>query len=116
MGRKGKGTGGASLSGPGAIASGDGATSVSAHSGDAPSRMENEMTVTVITKVDYKPFTVPSFARLEMPPRPKQDGIQELPGIPLRELEPHVLDALAGRWLDNLYASVERASPWAKKP
>lgn len=70
--------------------------------------------VTVMTKVRFKPFNVPNFASIQVGPRPKQEGISPLPSIPIAELDAEVLDALAGRWLDNLYAAVGRASPFAQ--
>lgn len=68
--------------------------------------------VEVKTTVRFKPFNVPNYARVETPAKPRQEGFQESPAISIEDLEPAVLDALAERWLDNLYASAKRPSPF----
>lgn len=75
----------------------------------------SEDTVEVKTGVRFRTLDVPRFAYLDVPPMPKQDGVQPLPRFPLADLAPEVIDALAARWLDNLYASVNRASPFASE-
>lgn len=64
------------------------------------------------TTVNLKPWPVPDHATVELPPQPKQAGMQALPTIPLGELDPDALDNLAQEWLDNLYANVKRRSPF----
>lgn len=72
--------------------------------------------MTATTQIKLKPFAVPVDAVMELPARPKQDGLKMLPRIPLEDLEPDALDALAQTWLDNLYASVKRRSPFYLTP
>jgi hypothetical protein len=69
--------------------------------------------IEVKTTVRFQPFNVPNYARIVMPTAPRQEGFKETPAIPIEDLEPDVLDALAARWLDNLYAAAKRPSPFA---
>jgi len=72
------------------------------------------VTVEVSTKMRFKPFPVPNTVALEMPPGLRQDGFKTGPTFKLDEVDPQVLDALAERWLDNLYASVGKPSPFGR--
>lgn len=40
---------------------------------------------------ELHPFQTPNFVRLVVPPRPRQDGLQESASIPLREVPENVL-------------------------
>lgn len=64
------------------------------------------MTVEVKTTVRFQPFEVPEYAQILV------DDDTDTYGVKLAELDANALDALAGRWLDNLFASVNRASPF----
>jgi hypothetical protein len=68
--------------------------------------------VIVTTKIGFRPFDVPAFAYMDVPAQPRQEGFSANPRLPLTELDDDVLDALAKRWLDNLFASVSRPSPF----
>jgi hypothetical protein len=59
------------------------------------------------------PWTAPNFARLEMPARPKQDGMSELPAIPVADLSAEALTMLAEQWLYDLYAKAGKPQNWA---
>lgn len=59
-----------------------------------------------------KHWTVPNFANIEMPPGLKQDGVKELPSIPIAELDAEALTSLAHQWLTDLYAKAGKAPNW----
>jgi hypothetical protein len=63
-------------------------------------------------RVRFRPWMVPVCAIVEIGPQPRQEGIKNLPSIPVEELDEEVVDALARRWLDNLYASRKEGSPF----
>lgn len=71
--------------------------------------------VTTTMGMTFRAFTVPNFVSLSMPARPKQEGMHPLPSLAIQDLSPDALDALAARWLDNLYASCKRPSPFILK-
>jgi hypothetical protein len=66
------------------------------------------MSVEVKTTLRLRPFEVPDTVRIMLDTEETPDD----PSIPIEELDREALDALAGRWLDNLYASVNRPSPF----
>jgi hypothetical protein len=68
---------------------------------------------TIALKV--KPWMVPNFVSIEMPPRPKQDGIAALPSIPLKDLPLETLDSLAEQWRTELYAKAGKPLPEDRK-
>ncbi len=64
------------------------------------------------TEVKLKPWLTPNFATIEMPPRPKQEGISALPSIPVKELSPQALADLAEQWLTELYEKAGKPRNW----
>lgn len=58
-----------------------------------------------------KPWIVPNFAQVEMPPRHKQEGVQALPSFHVRDLPVETLDELAERWLRDLYKNADKPLP-----
>lgn len=48
--------------------------------------------------IELHPFQVPNFVRQVMPPRPKQEGLSELPAIPLADLSADTLEALCAEF------------------
>jgi len=62
-------------------------------------------TIEITTKANWLPFDVPDHGTTI-------DDCDNEQFFPIEDMEPHVLDALAGRWLDNLYASANRNKPW----
>jgi hypothetical protein len=68
-------------------------------------------TVTVIAKVAFNAWQVPRFATISQPPRPRQEGMQVAQSVPVKDLKPEVLDALAQAWINHLYAGVGRKPP-----
>lgn len=69
-------------------------------------------TVSVKTKVDFKAFATPDSACIVIPSTVEVELYLEAPIIPVEELAPEVLDALARQWLDHLYAKCGRESPF----
>ena len=49
-----------------------------------------------------KPFTVPNFVLVETPPVLKQDGAQQLPSIPLRDLPRETLEQLCAQFREGV--------------
>lgn len=70
--------------------------------------------VEVQTKVAFVAWPVPDEVRYAMPERPRQEGFQPLPALKLGEVDPSVIDALASKWLDHLYASIGMKSPFTR--
>lgn len=60
-------------------------------------------TISVTAPTFYKKFQVPNFAHLHMPPRPRQEGMQGLPSIPLNELPEEAVHQLAEAWVAEFY-------------
>jgi len=58
--------------------------------------------------IELHPFQVPNFVRQVMPARPKQDGFQELPAIPLSELSDATLEAMCDEFRRNVFAKAGR--------
>jgi hypothetical protein len=69
-------------------------------------------TVEIKTKVSFRAWPVPDSASLDVPPGLKQEGMKPVPTFPLTELDDEVVDALAQRWLDNLYANRAQDAPF----
>lgn len=67
-------------------------------------------------QMKLKPFQVPNYAVIEMPPRPKQEGVRELPPVPVADLAPDALRELAQQWLTELYRKAGKTPDWAFFP
>jgi len=67
-------------------------------------------------QLKLKPWVVPRFATVEMPPRPRQDDIRELPSIPVSDLSREALRSLAEQWLTDLYAKAGQEPDWSFVP
>jgi hypothetical protein len=63
-----------------------------------------------------KPFQTPSFATVELPPRPKQEGGHALPSIPLNELSDEALDSLVSQWREEVYRKAKKSIPELRSP
>lgn len=57
-----------------------------------------------------RPWRAPNFANVEDGGGPRN---REVPSIPVKELPPESLNAMAQEWLEDLYAKAEKPSPWA---
>lgn len=58
-----------------------------------------------------KPWQTPNFATVELPPRPKQEGIVALPSVPLNELSDEALDILVEQWRAEVYRKAQKLPP-----
>lgn len=58
-----------------------------------------------------KPWTTPNFATVELPPRPKQDGVVALPAIPLADLTEEAVDDLVKQWRAEVYKKANMLLP-----
>lgn len=58
-----------------------------------------------------RPFTTPNFVMAEMPPRPKQEGVKELPSFALHELSVETLDELCGQFRAEVFAKAGKKDP-----
>lgn len=62
-------------------------------------------------KLKLRPFTVPSYVSAEMPPRPKQDGLQALPQFHISELDDETLEALCTQFRSDVFAKKKAGTP-----
>lgn len=70
--------------------------------------------VDVTVTMRLKRWMAPNYAIIETSPRPKQEGIQPLPTVPVTELGQAALDELAGAWLTDLYTKAGKQSPFER--
>lgn len=63
-----------------------------------------------------KAWTTPNFANVDMPPRPKQDGVHALPSIPMSEIPMDALDALVAQWRREVYDKAGVMAPEDRTP
>lgn len=61
------------------------------------------------------PWGAPNFARAQMPPGKRGDGLRDVPCIPVRDLSQEALDRLAAEWLAELYDKAGKPCPWSPK-
>ena len=62
-------------------------------------------------EVDLKPFTVPNFAIIEQPPKPRQEGLVENPGIPLREIDSFTLYKMCEEFKSSVFKKAGKEMP-----
>lgn len=62
--------------------------------------------------IELEPWKAPNFARQKAPPRRREDGITETPGIPVADLPASTLREMAQAWLEDLYAKAGKAPDW----
>lgn len=62
-------------------------------------------------EIELKPFDVPNYVITVQPPRPKQDGIQELPTFHLSDLDPLTLDRLCRDFRDDVFKKAGKQQP-----
>jgi hypothetical protein len=70
--------------------------------------------MTASIRLPLKPWQVPNFANVDMPPRPRQDGMVSNPSFKVEELAQDALDDLAAQWLADLYTKANKTSPFTK--
>lgn len=68
--------------------------------------------VEAIAKMQFAPWDIPSDAILILP---GAEGERQTAAVPRDHLRMETIDALAERWLRDLYAAVESTSPWERR-
>lgn len=61
--------------------------------------------------VSLRPWTVPNFASIEMPPRPRQDGPHEAPSLPLAEIPAVALSDLCDDFRREVFRKAGKRDP-----
>lgn len=54
-------------------------------------------------KLKLKPFRVPNNVLVEQPPKPRQEGFQEYPSIPLSELDNETLEEMCAEFRKGVF-------------
>lgn len=76
--------------------------------------MSEAVSVTVSVPVSFKPLQVPNYAIHETAPRSRSEGFQDAPKTAIVDLPQEALDALAQRWLSDIYTKAGKRSPFNK--
>ena len=61
--------------------------------------------------IDLQPFRVPNFVIAMMPPRERQEGMQEAPKFALKDLDAATLYQLCVEFRKNVFAKAEQTDP-----
>lgn len=64
---------------------------------------------TIETKL--RPFTVPNFVTVVMPPGKREDGLKPVPSFSLRELSPETLAELCDEFRVAVFAQAMKKDP-----
>lgn len=67
-------------------------------------------------KLKLKPFTTPNFAMVEMPPRPREEGMKELPSLALETLDAETLEALCIQFRADIFKKAGKTDPEHTRP
>lgn len=67
---------------------------------------------TIQTKL--KPFSTPNFVSIELPPRPRECGMIELPSIALKDLDEDTLSQLCEEFRQNVFRKAGKKDPKVK--
>lgn len=63
-----------------------------------------------------RPFTVPNYVTVEMPPGRREEGLKPSPTFALTQLPPEVLDQLCNQFRMNVFDQAEQRDPRAPDP
>ncbi len=71
------------------------------------------MSKTINLQIKVRPFDVPISVTIDMPPRPRQDGIkdQQDSAIPLSELDAMTLHEMCEEWTSAVFAKAGKVRP-----
>jgi hypothetical protein len=61
--------------------------------------------------VSLRPFSVPNFVIINMPPKSRQSGIHELPTIALAEVDAGILGMLCDNFRRDVFSKAGKADP-----
>lgn len=67
--------------------------------------------VTVNAPVSYKKFQIPNFAIIALPPRSREEGMKELPSVPLSQVPNQAFVALVEAWVSEMYTQHGQQRP-----
>lgn len=67
--------------------------------------------MTAMMSYKLKAWQTPNFATVDLPTRPKQDGIVALPSVAVKDIPQEALDSLAQQWIEELYAKAGKTPP-----
>jgi len=59
--------------------------------------------------IKLKPFLVPNFAIVETSARPREEGFQESPAIPLADLSADTLAAMCDQFRQDVFAKARKS-------
>lgn len=67
----------------------------------------------VTIKIKLKPFTVPNYVLVDLPPGKREDGLQEPPKYRLEDLDPATLGAMCDEFREAVFtkAGIPRPEP-----
>lgn len=65
----------------------------------------------VTMPLKLKPFNTPNFVLVDMPARPKQEGVTSLPSFPLHELSVESLDQLCRQFRAEVFTKAGKKDP-----
>jgi len=62
-------------------------------------------------EMKLRPFTVPNFAIVELPPGQRQDGFKEAPSFPLHNLSPETLASMCDEFRAAVFVKAMKVDP-----
>jgi hypothetical protein len=62
-------------------------------------------------KVKLKPFTVPNYVLVDLPPGKREDGFTEGPKYRLEDLDPVTLEAMCDEFRDAVFGKAKKSRP-----
>jgi hypothetical protein len=62
-------------------------------------------------KQKLRPFMTPNFVSVEMPPRPRQEGLVEAPKFALAELDAETLSELCDEFRADVFRKANKTDP-----
>ena len=69
------------------------------------------MSKEISIKIKIHPFNVPSFVVREVKARPREEGFQEAPGIPLSDIDAVTLDEMCNEFANAVFAKAGKERP-----
>jgi len=71
------------------------------------------MSKTITIKIKVRPFTVPNFILIDMPPKPRQDGIHDLQEnkLSLSDLDASTLHEMCEEFANAVFAKAGKSRP-----
>lgn len=75
-------------------------------------------TMNISISIKVRPFDVPTSVAIEIPPRPRQDGIhvQQDTGLPLSSLDAETLEEMCEDFTNAVFAKAGKVRPPQDRP